>query len=170
MRRFTEAEVVEVWERRQAGELTRSIARRLGRNGSSIRRVFEDAGGVRPARRRRATRHLTLVEREEISRGVAGGEPLRSIARRLGRAPSTVSREVARNGGRRRYRAHWADRAASGVGLGDLNRANWRPTDRCVPRLRTSWRFGGPRSRSRVGCGARTLVTRRCTCPTKRSI
>ena len=112
MRRFTEAEIVEVWDWRQAGELTRSIARRLGRNGSSIRRVFEDAGGVRPARRRRTTRHLLLVEREEISRGVAGGEPLRSIARRLGRAPSTVSREVARNGGRRRYRAHRADRAA----------------------------------------------------------
>ena len=112
MRRFTEAEIVEVWDWRQAGELTRSIARRLGRNGSSIRRVFEDAGGVRPARRRRTTRHLLLVEREEISRGVAGGEPLRSIARRLGRAPSTVSREVARNGGRCRYRAHRADRAA----------------------------------------------------------
>ena len=84
MRRFTEAEIVEVWDWRQAGELTRSIARRLGRNGSSIRRVFEDAGGVRPARRRRTTRHLLLVEREEISRGVAGGEPLRSIARPRG--------------------------------------------------------------------------------------
>ena len=112
MRRFTEAEIVEVWDRRQAGELTRSIARRLGRNGSSIRRVFEDAGGVRPARRRRATRHLSFGEREEISRGIAGGEPLRSIAGRMGRAPSTVSREVARNGGRHRYRAHRADRAA----------------------------------------------------------
>ena len=114
MRRFTEAEIVEVWDRRQAGELTRSIARRLGRHGSSIRRVFEDAGGVRPARRHRPTRHLSLVEREEISRGIAGGEPLRSIAERMGRAPSTVSREVARNGGRLRYRAHRADAAAWG--------------------------------------------------------
>ena len=113
-RRFTEAEIAEVWDRRRAGELTRSIARRLGRNGSSIRRVCEDAGGVRPAPRRRATRHLTLGEREEISRGVAGGEPLRHIAHRIGRAPSTVSREVARNGGRRRYRAHRADQAAWG--------------------------------------------------------
>ena len=102
--RFTEAEIVEVWERRRAGELTRLIARRLGRNGSSIRRLFEDAGGVRPAPRQRAERHLSLVEREEISRGVAAGVSLRSIAGRLGRAPSTVSREVARNGGRRRYR------------------------------------------------------------------
>ncbi len=98
MRRFTEAEITEVWERRQAGELTRSIARRLGRHGSSIRRLFEDAGGVRPSQRRRAERHLSLADREEISRGVAGGESLRSIARRMGRAPSTVSREVARNG------------------------------------------------------------------------
>ena len=113
-RRFTEAEMAEVWERRQAGELTRLIARRLGRNGSSIRRLFEDAGGVRPLRRHRADRQLTLEEREEISRGVAGGESLRSIAFRMGRAPSTVAREVARNGGRRRYRAHRADQAAWG--------------------------------------------------------
>ena len=113
-KRFTEAEIAEVWERHQAGELTRSIARRLGRNGSSIRRLFEDAGGVRPAPRRRAERHLTLREREEISRGMAGNEPLRQIAHRIGRAASTVSREVARNGGRRRYRAHRADRAAWG--------------------------------------------------------
>ena len=111
-RRFTEAEVAEVWERRKAGELTRSIARRLGRNGSSIRRLFEDAGGVRPAPRRRAERHLTLLEREEISRGVAAGDSLRVIASRLGRAVSTISREVARKGGRHRYRAHRADRAA----------------------------------------------------------
>jgi len=112
MGRFTEAEMAEVWERRQAGEPTRSIARRLGRNASSIRRVFENTGGVRPARRRRSPRHLSLTEREEISRGVAAGESLRVIAGRLGRAPSTVSREVTRNGGRHRYRAHWADQAA----------------------------------------------------------
>jgi len=113
-RRFTEAEIAEVWERRGAGELTRSIARRLGRNGSSIRRIVEDAGGVRPMPRRRADRHLSLTEREEISRGVAAGESLRTIASRLGRAPSTVSREVVRNGGRSEYRAHRADRAAWG--------------------------------------------------------
>jgi IS30 family transposase len=99
---------------RGAGELTRSIARRLGRNGSSIRRLFEDAGGVRPAPRRRAERHLTLLEREEISRGVAAGESLRAIASRLGRAASTISREVAGNDGRLWYRAYRADRAAWG--------------------------------------------------------
>ena len=111
-RRFTDAEVVEVWDRRQVGEPTRSIARRLGRDGSSIRRIFEDAGGVRPATRCRAERHLSLLEREEISRGMAAGDSLRAIASRLMRAPSTISREVARNGGRRRYRAHRADEAS----------------------------------------------------------
>ncbi len=99
-RRFMEAEIAEVWERRKAGELTRSIARRLGRNGSSIRRLFEDAGGVRPAPRSRSVRHLSLREREEISRGIAAGESLRVMAGRLGRAASTISREVAGNGGR----------------------------------------------------------------------
>ena len=111
-RRFTEAEIAEVWERRKAGELTRSIARRLGRDGSSIRRLFEDAGGVRPAPRTRSVRHLSLREREEISRGIAAGESLRVMAGRLGRAVSTVSRELARSGGRLRYRAHRADQAA----------------------------------------------------------
>ena len=112
MGKFTEAEIVEVWERRGAGEPTRVIARRLGRNSSSIRRVFENAGGVRPAPRCRAERHLCLTEREEISRGVAAGESLRVIASRLVRAPSTVSREVTRNGGRHRYRAYRAHQAA----------------------------------------------------------
>jgi len=109
---FTESERVEVWDRRQAGESNRSIGRRLGRSAASIRAFVESSGGVRPAVRHRSIRHLSLVEREEISRGVAAGESLRVLARRLGRAPSTLSREVARNGGRGRYRAHRADRAA----------------------------------------------------------
>ena len=96
---FTELERVEVWDRRQAGESNRSIGRRLGRSAASIRAFVEASGGVRPAVRRRSVRHLSLVEREEISRGVAAGESLRLLARRLGRAPSTLSREVARNGG-----------------------------------------------------------------------
>ena len=109
---FTDSERVEVWDRRQAGESNRSIGRRLGRSAGSIRAFVEASGGVRPVVRRRPIRQLSLVEREEISRGVAAGESLRDLARRLGRAPSTLSREVARNGGRRRYRAHRADRAA----------------------------------------------------------
>ena len=109
---FTESERVELWDRRHAGESNRSIGRRLGRLAASIRAFVEASGGVRPAVRRRSVRHLSLVEREEISRGVAAGESLRVIGRRLGRAPSTICRELARNGGRGRYRAHRADRAA----------------------------------------------------------
>ncbi len=112
MVRFSEAEVVEVWERRQAGEGNRSIGRRLGRSAGSIRAFVESSGGVRPPLRLRSSRHLSLTEREEISRGIAAGERLAVIAGRLGRAESTVSRELARNGGRVRYRAHRADRVA----------------------------------------------------------
>ncbi len=112
MPRFSEAERVEVWDRWQAGDAYRSIGRDLGRSAGSIRAFVESWGGVRPPIRLRSCRHLSLVEREEISRGVAAGESLRMVAARLGRAPSTVSRELARNGGRSSYRAHRADRAA----------------------------------------------------------
>ncbi len=112
MRLFTEAERVEVWERRQAGESNRSIGRRLGRSAGSIRAFVESFGGVRPEPRRRSPSCLSLTEREEISRGLAAGEPLCAIADRLGRAPSTISRELARNGGRVGYRAHRADQLA----------------------------------------------------------
>ncbi len=112
VRKFTETERAEVWDSWQGGEAMRSIAHRLGRESSSVRTMIEDCGGVRPVPRRRYPRHLSFTEREEISRGVAAGESLRSIAGRLGRAPSTVCREVARNGGRHRYRAQRADRAA----------------------------------------------------------
>jgi len=112
VRKFTETERAEVWERWQGGEAMRKIARRLGRESSSVRTLIEDCGGVRPVPRRRHPRHLSFTEREEVSRGVAAGESLRSIAGRLGRAPSTVCREVTRNGGRHRYRAQRADRAA----------------------------------------------------------
>ncbi len=109
---FTETERVEVWDRRQAGEGNRSIGRRLGRSAGSIRAFVESSGGVRPPLRRRSSRHLSLDEREEISRGVASGDSSAVIGSRLGRASSTISRELARNGGRHRYRAHRADREA----------------------------------------------------------
>ena len=112
MVRFTEAEVIEVWDRWQAGEVNRLIGRDLGRSAASIRAFVESWGGVRPPLRRRSSRHLSLTEREEISRSVAGGDSQRLVAARLGRSPSTISRELARNGGRVGYRAHRADRAA----------------------------------------------------------
>jgi IS30 family transposase len=112
VRRFSEAEKALIWERRSQGVAMRSVARELGRAHGSVRTMVEDHGGVRPRRRVRAGWHLSYQEREEISRGMAAGESLRSIAFRLGRAASTVSREVARNGGRSGYRAHRADLAA----------------------------------------------------------
>ena len=112
MERFTEPEKAEVWDRYRAGEPMRVIARRLGRQSSSIRTLMMKSGGIRPSERCRNPRRLSGAEREEISRGVAAGESARAIARRLGRPASTVCRELARNGGRSFYRAARADQAA----------------------------------------------------------
>jgi DNA-binding CsgD family transcriptional regulator len=109
---LSSAEQDEVWARWRRGESLRLIARRLGKRGPSVRAFVLQTGGVQQHPPRRAPRSLTMAEREEISRGVAAGEPCRLIAARLGRAPSTVSRELARNGGRGRYRAQTADAAA----------------------------------------------------------
>ena len=109
---FTEVERVEVWERRQAGEGNRSIGRRLGRSAGSIRAFVESSGGVRPPVRWRSSHHLSLTEREEVSRGVAAGDSSAVIGSRLGRAGSTISRELARNGGRAGYRAYRGDQLA----------------------------------------------------------
>jgi IS30 family transposase len=102
----------ELWRRWRHGESLRLIARRLGKRGPSVRAFVLQTGGVQRHPPRRAQRCLSMAEREEISRGVAAGEPCRQIAARLGRSPSTVSRELTRNGGRRRYRAQAADAAA----------------------------------------------------------
>ena len=101
-----------MWDRWQKGESLGSIARLFSRGHSSIQRIVAETGGIRPALRRRSRLALTLVEREEISRGVVAGHSIRSIAATLDRAPSTISRELRRNGDRARYRASQADRAA----------------------------------------------------------
>jgi len=111
-RYFTDSELDLAWDRWQKGESLNSIARDLDRGHSAIQRVFARTGGIRPPQRSRSQVALSLAEREEISRGLATGESLRSIAASLNRAPSTVSREVSRNGGRRRYRASKANEAA----------------------------------------------------------
>ncbi|WP_432571129.1 IS30 family transposase [Kineococcus sp. SYSU DK005] len=103
----------EVWVRWRAGESLRSIARSLGINRPASVRCFVAAtGGVRRPARRRADHQLSAAEREEISRGLAAKDSARAIARRLGRSASTVSREVARNGGRASYRAGTAEARA----------------------------------------------------------
>jgi IS30 family transposase len=110
--RMSVAEKVEIWRLVRAGVSFRIIGRQLGRSDASIRQYVGLTGGIRPRERTRAAVCLSAREREEISRGLAAGESLRCIAGRLDRAPSTVSREVARNGGHRRYRAAASDRAA----------------------------------------------------------
>ncbi len=109
---YTEADKALMWDRWQKGESLGSIARHFGRSHSSIQGILSRTGGIRPPARRRSSRSLTLAEREEISRGLAAGRSLRSIALRLGRAPSTISRELDRNGGLDSYRAHAAEQAA----------------------------------------------------------
>ena len=108
---YTAADRALMFDRWQKGESLNSIARLFGRSHSSIQGILARTGGIRPPQRRRSQRALTLAEREEISRGVVAGQSLRSIATSLHRAPSTVSREINRNGGRRRYRANQAEQA-----------------------------------------------------------
>jgi IS30 family transposase len=109
---WSASERAEMWRRYKAGESLRSIGRALGRGGASIWAQLKPFGGI-AAQRRRSARVLSMEEREEISRGLAADASIRSIAERLGRAPSTVSREVRRHGGkyhpRDRYRARTAD-------------------------------------------------------------
>ncbi len=109
---YTETDKLLMWDRWQKGESLKSIARIFDRHHSAIQGILSRTGGIRPPQRTRSQRALTLAEREEISRSVIVGQSLRSIAASLGRAPSTVSREVNRNGGRRRYRASAADQCA----------------------------------------------------------
>ena len=101
-----------MWDRWQKGETLHQIAGLFDRYHSSIQRILAETGGIRPAERQRSRLALTLAEREEISRGVVAGSSIRSIAASLGRAPSTISREIRRNGGAGGYRASRADQAA----------------------------------------------------------
>ena len=92
-RAYTAAELAEVWDRWQRGEPSDGIARALNR-GTNVYTLLARCGGIRPRTRRRSARVLTVAEREEISRGIASGRSLRSIARVLNRSASTLSREV----------------------------------------------------------------------------
>ncbi len=113
MERFSELEKTELWDRYEAGESLRSVGRCLGRATSSIRTHLVAAGWKRPVPAGDwCALRLSFGEREEISRGLAGGESFRCIARRLGRSPSTVSCEVTGNGGRRWYRADLGHQAS----------------------------------------------------------
>ncbi len=102
----------EIWDRWQRGESMRSIGRVFDRQSSSVFSVISPTGGIRPLDRKRGHVALSLSEREEISRGLSIKQSLRAIALQLRRAPSTISREVRRNGGLTGYRATASDQAA----------------------------------------------------------
>lgn len=110
--RYTDSQKAVMWDRWQEGESLHQIARLFDRHHSSVRGILAETGGIRPPTRRRSPRALNLAEREEVSRALVAGHSIRSIAAAQGRAPSTISREIRRNGGVERYRASHADQAA----------------------------------------------------------
>lgn len=109
---YTESQKALMWERWRKGESLQQIAQLFDRGHSSIQGVLAATGGIQPTPRCRSRLALSVVEREEISRGLVAGCSVRSIATHLERAPSTISREINRNGGQGRYRANQADQAA----------------------------------------------------------
>jgi IS30 family transposase len=110
--KLSDAQRADMWNRWKAGQSLQAIGRALGKDHVVIRFLLARHGGIAPAARRRSQRVLTLAEREDISRGIASGCSIRVIAQGLSRASSTVSREVARHGGRAQYRANQADQQA----------------------------------------------------------
>jgi hypothetical protein len=131
--RLSPEEIDEVWVRLKTGQAAKVTARQLGLPSSTLRTYLVRCGGVRPVPRHRRAGRLSLEDREEVSRGLAAGLSLRAIAVGLGRACSTISREVAANGGRRRYRATAADRAAwAGVLSSRTPSAAHAPRSACV--------------------------------------
>ena len=109
---YTESQKALMWDRWRKGDSLQQIAQLFDRNHSSVQRILAETGGIQTAQRCRSRLALTLAEREETSRSVAAGQSIRAIAKLVGRAPSTVSREIKRNGGREGYRASQADQAA----------------------------------------------------------
>jgi IS30 family transposase len=126
---YTESQKALMWERWQNGESLQQIAQLFDRNHSSIQRILAETGGIQPAPRHRSRWALTLAEREEISRAVVAGHSIRSIATRLGRAPSTISREINRSGERK---AIGQARPTSSPGIGPIapRSVNWWRTGR----------------------------------------
>ena len=109
---YTASEKSDMWDRWQRGESLNAIARAFETSHSAVSKNFARYGGIRPPGQQRSRQALILSEREEISRGIVVKLSLRTIARQLDRAPSTISREINRNGGLKSYRASQADKAA----------------------------------------------------------
>ncbi len=105
---YTATQKALMWERWKKGDSLQQIAQLFDRHHSAVQRILAESGGIRPPERTRST----LAEREAVSRGLASGQSMRSIATQLGRSPSTISREIGRNGGPKSYRAHQSNQAA----------------------------------------------------------
>ena len=110
--KYSAEQKAEIWDKYKQGESLWSIARSYDRHSSCIYGLLSPTGGIRPPERKRSRLALSLAEREEISRGIVANHSIRTIAVRLGRSPSTVSREINRNGGCFQYRAAHADQNA----------------------------------------------------------
>jgi hypothetical protein len=108
---YTDSHKALMWDRWKKGEFLQQIAQLFDRNHSSVQRILAESGGIRPPPRIRSGSALTLAEREEISRSIVAVDSMRTIARNLERAPSTISREIKHNGGVETYRAAEADTA-----------------------------------------------------------
>ena len=132
---LTRSETLEIRRRVASGEAIGSIAADLGRTKRTIHRVIVRAGSIPPLATGRSPLRLSVAEREEISLGLRGGESFRRIATSLGRRTSTVSREVAANGGRRRYRDQAQSVSPGGIPRGDCGVADraHRATARNAP-------------------------------------
>jgi transposase-like protein len=109
---YSEVQKALMWERWRKGDTLHQIANLFDRNHGAIQGILIRRGGIAPPPRRRSPLALTMVEREEISRALVAGQSVRAIAQKLGRAPSTISREITRNGGASNYRAGKADQNA----------------------------------------------------------
>ena len=166
---YSAAQRAEIWDRWQRGESMSSIGRVFDRQSSSVFSVISPTGGIRPPERRRHRLALSLIEREEISLGLCKNRSRRFIARQLGRAPSIISREVRRNGGRAGYRATKSDQAAWDRAL--------RPKTcklACHPFLSRAvsakLAASGPPNRSQAGSNAAFRERRTSRCHTRRYI
>lgn len=139
---YTEEQKSQMWDRWQKGESLHTIARLFDRGHGSISGILSRTGGIRPKQRTRSRLSLTLFEREDISRGISAGISMRAIAAQLGRSPSTVSREINRNGGYYDYRATDAEKAAWDRAQRPkvCKLANQKPLARIVARqLKSRW-------------------------------
>ena len=123
-----------LWRCWRDGMAIHGVARAVGISAASVHVYLAKHGGYCPAERRRRLDQLTSEEREDISRGIAAGQSIRCIASNLGRSPSTIKREIDRNGGRRRYRA------------GDAEQRAWR----CARRPKACVLLKNKRLRARV--------------------